>query len=125
MSPRQFRTRRAVGVVLAVVASVSLGVVLIWRLVTPEVVQDLATSELLALFGLLLLPVLTVCAILADRRAAANPGFLRRGEGDVGGFGRGSGRAVAFPVHAPSAKPPVERHQRRRAYVHGGAGERG
>ena len=64
------RSARLSLVVLAVIISMAAGGALVFRLVTPGTVSSLATHELIALLGLLLLPVATAWAFFADRRAA-------------------------------------------------------
>ena len=59
------------------VGSILAGLALAFRLVTPGLVEQLPTSELLGLLGLLTLPALALWALSADRNAAARiPGAI-------------------------------------------------
>jgi hypothetical protein len=65
------RVRHALAAAIGV-GSILAGLALAFRVVTPGLVQQLPTNELLGLLGLLALPPLTLWAFVADRRAAAN-----------------------------------------------------
>lgn len=56
------------GVAAASAASVGVGLLLVFKLITPESVSRLDTHELLGLLGLLVLPVLTLAAMRHVRR---------------------------------------------------------
>jgi hypothetical protein len=61
--------RRAAVVVVAVGCVLS-GVVLVWRLATPELIPSLGTWSLVGIIGLFVLPAVTLGAWELDRRAA-------------------------------------------------------
>lgn len=48
---------------------IGLGAALVWLIVRPDVIWSVATSELVIVVGLLVLPVLTALAMRADAKA--------------------------------------------------------
>lgn len=90
------------------VATVGVGLALVWALVRPGVVEGVGTTTLLGVVALLLAPGVTLAALRLDRAAAATAQRRRR---------EALGEPLREPDHAVvhEAEPMRFPHQRRRA----------
>lgn len=70
MASSSLSTSRIIGIGIACAASVTVGIGLVFRLVTPESVARIGTAEMLGLLGLLVLPAGVLAAARAHRAAA-------------------------------------------------------
>lgn len=111
------------GVVGASAASVGVGLVLVFKLITPQSVARLATHELFGLLALLVLPVLTLAVVRQVRRVqvvhVGAPAAGVRGGGG-GGHARAHGGTQAIArlqagegMGGAEAHRKADRHRRR------------
>lgn len=106
------------GVAAASAASVGVGLLLVFKLITPESVSRLGTHELLGLLGLLVLPVLTLAVMRHVRRshppAPAAPPAPTHDESRTVAHPRAHGSAHAIALLQPeAAERKADRHRRR------------
>ena len=59
---------RQIGICASGIISVVGGLAIIWQVIPLDVIGEVATSELVVLMGLLVLPVATLAALYLDRR---------------------------------------------------------
>lgn len=105
---------------IAVVGSLVVGCAVVWAF-APRAFRPLTTAELLMVMGLMLLPLATVWAILAERRCAAGRAESRQAhvppvvmiELKSGAMGAASKPAAArVQTHPPAPRHPrLEPHQ--------------
>lgn len=105
------------GVAAASAASVGVGLLLVFKLITPESVSRLGTHELLGLLGLLVLPVLTLAVMRHVRRVqpqAPTPAIAPHDEPRSVSHPRAHGSAHTIALLQPeAAERKADRHRRR------------
>ena len=89
------RAVRRTAVFFVAIASASFGLVIIWFLVRPGVISQVATVQMMVVLALFLLPAATLAAWLMDRRAIAEAPAM-----DADG-------AIEVPVATPVPAPRV------------------
>ena len=72
------RTIRRAALVVVASASVVFSLAVVWLVITPAAIEQVTTWHLLGLFGLLMLPGVTLGAIELDRRAARRAAAARQ-----------------------------------------------
>lgn len=61
---------RRFSMVICALGTIALGIVLVWALIRPGVIQSIGTAELAGVAGALLAPCLALAALRLDRRVA-------------------------------------------------------
>ncbi len=105
--PEVVSQMRRVGLVVAGVGSILLGLLVAWAFVRPGVIGGVGTGALAAIFGLLALPGIVYWIWTIDRRAAVRHAARRRSLEALAGAQPEPLRAEA--ATAPSASRPAVR----------------